>query len=171
MEKAITRDEINEVRRLGIGLDTVAKYKGVSVLRDVIDSAVSKNIPIVCTGRFATGKSTALKVILSTIPDNPENFAVDEINSDSGIKLIRDGKVKYCTMHSTDIDSAYRMITNAYGDDAVATLLIELVLDINGNRAIDSVYEIIPRDNGKSAELLNIVDVHKEKFRLVNELV
>ena len=42
MGRTITRDEINEIRRLGITLETIAKYKGVSALRDVINEAVTK---------------------------------------------------------------------------------------------------------------------------------
>ena len=171
MGKTITRDDINEVRGLGVSLEKVVGYKGVSVLRDVISNAVSKEIPIICVGGHSTGKSTALKVVISEVPNNDVNLAVDEINSDSEIRLIRDGKVRYCTMYSTDIESTYRMIAKAYENNAVATLLIELVTKKKGRRTVNSVYEIVPKDNGKDTELLNIVDVHKEKFRLVNELI
>lgn len=171
MGRTITRDEINEVRELGITLDTIAKYKGVSVLRDVIDEAVIKEIPIICTGRFATGKSTALKVILGTIPGNNEEVTLDEITSESDIKLFKDGRLKYGTMHSNSVSEAYNRLTDNTHSAIANTLLIELTLDINGNRAINSVSEIITTNNGKDTALIPIIDVHKEKFRKINELV
>lgn len=171
MGKTITRDEINEVRKLGITLETIAKYKGVSVLRDVIDEAVNKELPIICIGRFATGKSTALKVILGTIPGNPENVTLEEITSDSDIKLLKSEKFKYGTMHSNNVSEAYNRLTDNAHSSIVNTLLIELTLDINGNRAINSVHEIITTNNGKDTALIPIIDVHKEKFRKINEIV
>lgn len=171
MSRAITRDEINEVRKLGITLDTIAKYKGVAVLRDVIDEAVNKELSIICIGRFATGKSTALKVILGTIPGNPENVSLDEVIPESCIKLLKSGNIKYCTMHANDVEEAYNKLTNNAHRTIVNTLLIELTMDINGNRAINSVSEIITTNNGKDTALINIVDVHKGRFRKTNELV
>lgn len=171
MGRTITRDEINEVRKLGITLDTIAKYKGVSVLRDVIDEAVDKELSIICIGRLATGKSTALKVILGTIPGNPENVTLDEVISEPCIKLLKNGDVKYCTMHANNVSEAYNRLTDNAHSSIVNTLLIELTMDINGSRAINSVSEIITTNNGKDTALIPIVDVHKERFRKINELV
>lgn len=170
MVRAITKDDINEVRALGLNIELVAGFKGAAVINGVIDEAVQKGIPIVCIGGENTGKSTALKVILSTIPGSHEDVAVDGIKSEVEAELIRNSKIKYAVLHAYDAREAYNIITCNATKVSPNTMLVELRTNEDGHRTISGVYEIITFDNGKSNALIPIVDIHKERFRKINEI-
>lgn len=170
MVRAITRSDINEVRSLGINLETIAGYKGASVVQEVIDDAINKGVTIVCIGGNETGKSTALKTILGTVPNYHDGLAVDGLKSENDIKLIKLGVVKFAVLHAEDARDAYNKITCNATDVAPCILLIELTLNKDGQRTINGVYEIIVIDNSKHNTLIPIVDIHKEKFRKINDL-
>lgn len=170
MVRAITRDDVIEVRNLGITIETVAGHKGASVIKGIIDEAVKSGVTLVCIGGNATGKSTALKAILGTIPNWYDGAAVDGLKSEHDVKLLKNGGVKYAVLHANDEREAYNIITCGASDVVPNTLLIELALDCNGNKVVKGVYEIIVIDNGKSNALIPLVDIHKEKFRKVNDL-
>lgn len=170
MVRTITKDDINEVRALGLNIETIAGFKGATVISDIIDDAVQKCIPIVCVGGENTGKSTALKAILSTIPGSHEDVAVDGIKSETDAELIRNREIKYAVLHAYDVREAYNIITCNATKVSPNTMLVELKKDEDGHRTISGVYEIMEIDNGKANALIQIVDIHKERFRKINEI-
>lgn len=170
MVRAITRNDVNEIRSLGITLETVAGRKGASVIQDVIDEAVQKEITIVCFGGNETGKSTALKTILSTIPVNAVT-AIDGLKTEEDAKLLKNDDVKFAVLHAKDATEAYDLITCKSTDVSPNTILIELVVDDEGHRSINCVSEIIVVNSGKGNALIPIVDIHKDKFRKLNDIV
>ena len=169
MSGRIGYDEIINVKELGINIDTIAGYNNTGVIKNVIEDALNNNLSIICTGRFATGKSTTLKVILSTMNENPEKMTIDEIISEYDIKLIKKGSIKYGTMHSKNIFEAYERITS--NGIIPNTLLIELTLDINGKRVINNISEIVKINDCKTNALIPIVIVHRDEFKKINELM
>lgn len=169
MSVRIGYEEIINVKELGINIDTIAGYNNTDVVKNVIEDALNNNLSIICTGRFATGKSTTLKVILSTMNENLEKMTIDEIISESDIKLIKKGSIKYGTMHSKNIFEAYERITSK--GSIPNTLLIELTLDINGKRVINNISEIVKINDCKTNALIPIVIVHRDEFKKINELM
>lgn len=170
MVRAITHNDVNEIRSLGITLETVAGHKGTSLIKDVIDKAVENGITIVCFGGNETGKSTALKTILSTIPVNA-GTAIDGLKTEADVKLLKNDDVKFAVLHAKDGVDAYDLITCRSTEVSPNTVLIELVVDENGHRAINGVSEIITVNNGKENALVPIVDIHKGRFRKLNDVV
>lgn len=169
MIRRIAYDEIIKVKELGINIDTIAGYNNSDIVKNIIEEALNNNLSIICTGRFATGKSTLLKVILGTLNENVEKMTLDEIASESDIKLFKSGKVKYSTIHSKNIVEAYGKIVSK--GTIQNTLLIELTMDIYGKRVINSISEIIKIDNCKANALIPIIMVHRENFKKINELI
>lgn len=167
----ITRDEINEVRWLSLGIDKIAGNKGAETVKDVIDDAVNKDLSIITFGKFATGKTTALKVILCAIPGNPEELTLDDIKFESDILLLKNGSIKYGAMNEDSIDNAYNKLTDKSTGIMPNTLLIELTVASNGKRSIRTISEIITTNDNKDNALISIVDVHKEKFRKLNDII
>ena len=170
MVRTITKDDINEVRSLGLNIELIAGFKGAAVISDVIDEAVQKGIPIICIGGENTGKSTALKVILSTIPGNHDGVAVDGLKSEADAKLIKNSEIKYAVLHAYDAREAYNIITCGATEVSPNIMLVELKTEEDGHRTISGIYEIVAIDSGKSNTLIPIVDVHKERFRKINEI-
>ena len=169
MSGRIGYEEIINVKELGINIDTIAGYNNTDIVKNVIEDALNNRLSIICTGRFATGKSTLLKAILGTLNENVEKMTLDEITSESDIKLFKSGKVKYSTIHSKNIVEAYGKIVSK--GTIQNTLLIELTMDIYGKRVINSISEIIKIDNCKANALIPIVIVHRDEFKTINELV
>lgn len=170
MGRLITQNDIDEVRRLRIDIPTVAGYKGASVVEEVIATAVDKNMPILCIGGLNTGKSTVLKVILSNMHNDSLGLAMDDIVTAYDIIKLKDGTIKYTSMESNTADGAARILSETSSGRNINMLLIEVARLDNGKRVIKSIKELVPTNNGMSSYLVDIVKVHKDRFKLVNEI-
>lgn len=167
MARNITREEVAEVR--GYKLQDIMGVKGSTVATEVIREALKKGIKIACIGGQGTGKSLAMKVILSEANYYEPERTLDEVIEVRDFKTANSDRIDFFIAEAGSAEELLNIMKEKTGKDVISDMLvITRAVDKEKGKYIKSIEEITSYDG--TNVINSIIEIRKEKFNKVNDI-